>query len=151
VALGLTACRHGGAASAPPAAAAPAAASAGCTSPLTGDWHHADDPGFRYHVEDDGRHVTASPRPPPGIETSNLPPYTIELDRGPRGLSGVTRVTDTFTFDGDEKDCTVEFQTRVVACSTDRLSIEMQQGGEVDRECHHKADPVFVTSDWIRD
>lgn len=124
-----------------------------CAESLAGEWHHQDDPSYRFRVEDHGESVIVHPY---RADVKGGDPVVIELHRKPYHLEGVTRQTSTFTFDTDggkiTKDCVLEFMTRVVTCEPRHLKLEVEQSAGVDVNCK-KIDPGsdVATHDWVRD
>jgi hypothetical protein len=139
VAAALFACRV------PPGSGGP------CGQSLAGPWRHADDPGFRYLVEDDGTAVTAQPLKPDGGPDTRT---RIRLRREKGALSGATEVTGDYQFpDAGPRECKVEFTTRAVTCEPGRLVLEVEQSGAVGPDCKRvdTGTPDIAQHVWLRE
>lgn len=125
----------------------------GCGN-LTGTWHDAEQPSYRYRVEDSGLRVLARPLSAEGAPAVGAERDGIELTCGPRGLVGITRQTGSLTFpNGEQHTCTVEFSTRLLHCKPRSLELEVEQSGGVLPDCRRleESAPDVARHVWIRD
>jgi hypothetical protein len=107
----------------------------GCERSQTGEYQHADNPGFRYQGADDGSTLTlavtrgqqeAAATPDGGTAVS------IVLERTPEGFVGETRAT-AFTAAGTA--CPVSFPTRAVGCDDQGLTLRSVSALALDEDC----------------
>ncbi|HEX5748631.1 MAG TPA: hypothetical protein VFZ09_20495 [Archangium sp.] len=120
---------------APPPAAPPIQVPPGCEKNQAGEYHHAENPAFRYLGEDDGSKLTLTlARTRPGAETHTDGGTTVSivLNRTPDGFVGETRST-TFTTGGVA--CPVRFPTRAVVCDEKGLTLRSIASTAIDEDC----------------
>jgi hypothetical protein len=133
-----------------------------CVKNLAGSWHDTEDDTFHYRVRDDGKKVTIEPFRAPGVGVDHAEQkgtrMTIELERRPYQLVGVTRETAAFTFPGvGQKQCAFELRTRIVICEEDpsglRLVVESEQTTALKPDCSRASDEVIDVAqhEWRRD
>ncbi|HSP77652.1 MAG TPA: hypothetical protein VLQ93_03940 [Myxococcaceae bacterium] len=118
----------------PTTAASPVRVPPGCEANLAGEYHHAENPAFRYLGEDDGDTLSlAVARAREGEETPrDAGTVRIILERTPEGFVGQTRAT-TFTPSGEP--CPVHFPTEVVACDDAGLTLRSVAATALDEDC----------------
>lgn len=108
----------------------------GCEKNLAGEYHHAENPAFRYLGEDDGGTLTlAVTRAREGAEgpSDGGTTVSIVLNRTPDGFVGETRAT-TFTPAGTA--CPVRFPTQATACDDEGLTLRSMATTAIDENCH---------------
>ena len=135
--LSLTACP----AKAPPRTEAqpppppPIRVPAGCESSQAGEYHHAENPAFRYYGDDDGGTLTLAvvrARADGGTESPDAGAASIVLQRTPEGFVGETRATG---FTGGGVPCPVAFPTEVVSCAEAGLTLRSATSTSIDEGC----------------
>lgn len=125
----------------PPTSAAPPPVRVppGCEANLAGEYHHAENPAFRYLGEDDGGTLSlAVVRAREGEEASpDAGTVRIHLERTPEGFVGHTQAT-TFTPSGEP--CPVRFPTEVVACDEAGLTLRAVARTALGEDCRPAPD-----------
>ena len=120
---------------APPPGPPPIQIPPGCERNQSGEYQHADNPGFRYQAEDDGRtltlSVTRTEREAPTASGAGTA-VSIVLERTPEGFVGDTRAT-AFTAAG--ASCPVSFPTRAAACDEQGLTLRSVTSMALDEDC----------------
>ncbi len=118
----------------PPEAPRPVRVPRGCETNQAGEYHHAENPAFRYQGEDDGGTLTlAVVRAREGEQTqADGGTVSIVLQRTPDGFVGETRAT-TFTPAGTA--CPVRFPTQVAACDDQGLTLRSTATTAIDENC----------------
>ena len=119
----------------PPSAPPPLRLPPGCDQNQAGEYHHADNPAFRYQGEDDGGTLTLSvvrageaQEPPPDAGTA----VSIVLRRTSEGFVGETQAT-TFTPAGVA--CPVRFPTQATRCDGAGLTLRSVASTALDENC----------------
>jgi hypothetical protein len=117
-----------------PAAPPPVRVPPGCEANQAGEYHHAENPAFRYLGEDDGGTLTlVVTRARRGLEgAADAGTVSIVLHRTSEGFVGQTRAT-TFTPMGES--CPVRFPTEAVACDDEALTLRAVATTAVDEDC----------------
>ncbi|MFP2931224.1 hypothetical protein ACLESO_39745 [Pyxidicoccus sp. 3LG] len=109
---------------------------AGCESSQAGEYHHAENPAFRYHGEDDGGTLSLAVMRAHADGGTEAPPdsgaTTIVLQRTPNGFVGETRATG---FAGSGTSCPVVFPTEVVACADAGITLRSASSTSIDEGC----------------
>ncbi len=135
--LSLTACP----AKAPPRIEAqnppppPVRVPAGCESSQAGEYHHAENPAFRYHGEDDGGTLSLTVSralAEGGTDVPDAGAASIVLQRTPEGFLGETRAMG---FAGSGTPCPVVFPTEVVSCADAGLTLRSAASTSIDEGC----------------
>jgi hypothetical protein len=124
----------------------------GCEKNQAGEYHHAENPAFRYLGEDDGGTLSlAVVRAREGEEgQTDGGTVSIMLHRTPDGFVGETRAT-TFTPAGTA--CPVRFATEATACDDTGLTLRSVARLALDEECHPArsgAEPVWRQQRLLR-
>ena len=107
----------------------------GCESSQAGEYHHAENPAFRYYGEDDGGTLSLAvvrARPDGGTEPPDAGAPSIILQRTPQGFVGETRATG---FTGSGVPCPVVFPTEVVTCADAGLTLRAAASTSIDEGC----------------
>ncbi|MCP3144037.1 hypothetical protein [Pyxidicoccus xibeiensis] len=107
----------------------------GCESSQAGEYHHAQNPVFRYHGEDDGGTLSLSvtrAHADGGTEAPDAGAASIVLQRTPGGFVGETRATG---FAGSGAPCPVVFPTEVVSCTDAGLTLRSAASTSIDEGC----------------
>jgi hypothetical protein len=106
----------------------------GCEQDQAGEYHHADNPAFRYLGEDDGGTLTlALVRAQDGAtEASDGGTVAIVLSRTPDGFVGETRATG---FSAAGTPCPVAFPTEVTACDPASLTLRSAASTAIGEDC----------------
>jgi hypothetical protein len=106
----------------------------GCEKSQAGEYHHAENPAFRYLGEDDGGTLTlAVVRARQGAESqADGGTVSIVLHRTPDGFTGETRAT-TFTTTG--RACPVRFPTQLTVCDATGLTLRSVATSAIDEDC----------------
>ncbi len=117
-----------------PEASRPVQVPPGCEKNLAGEYHHAENPAFRYLGEDDGGTLTlAVVRAREGEQgQADGGTVNIVLQRTPDGFVGETRAT-TFTTAGTA--CPVRFPTQATVCDATGLTLLSMVVAAIDEEC----------------
>lgn len=120
---------------APPPAAPPIRVPPGCEKNQAGEYHHTENPAFRYLGEDDGGTLMLTlARTRQGLETHTDGGTTVSivLNRTPDGFVGETRST-TFTTAGVA--CPVRFPTQAMVCDDKGLTLRSIASTAIDEDC----------------
>jgi hypothetical protein len=124
----------------------------GCEKNQAGEYHHAENPAFRYLGEDDGGTLTLAVvrarEGEPGRADGGT--VTILLQRTPEGFVGETRAT-TFTTAGTA--CPVRFPTQATACDDTGLTLRSVVAAAIDEECRpatNGAQPTWKAQRLLR-
>ena len=107
----------------------------GCESSQTGEYHHAENPAFRYHGQDDGGTLLLSVSralADGGTDTPDAGAASILLQRTPHGFVGETRATG---FAGSGTPCPVVFPTEVLSCADAGLTLRSVASTSIDEGC----------------
>ncbi|PTL78496.1 hypothetical protein [Vitiosangium sp. GDMCC 1.1324] len=107
----------------------------GCEKSQAGEYHHAQNPAFRYLGEDDGGTLTltlARAREGAEFQTDGGTAVRIVLNRTPDGFVGETRAT-MFTPTGTE--CPVGFPTQATTCDDKGLTLRSVASAAIDEQC----------------
>jgi hypothetical protein len=134
----------------PETTSAPVHVPPGCETSLAGEYHHAENPAFRYLAEDTGGTLSLTVRRPgvePGQEASEV---TIVLQRTPEGFQGETRATVRAA---SGQGCPVRFPTRVMACDATGLTLQSVASTAVAEDCAPlagSAQPVWKDQRLLR-
>ena len=118
-----------------PPASPPIRVPPGCEKNQAGEYHHTDNPAFRYLGEDDGGTLTLTlARTREGAETQTDGGMTvgIVLNRTPDGFVGETRSVG-FTSTGVR--CPVNYPTEAVKCEAERLTLRAADTASFDEQC----------------
>jgi len=138
LASALPACSSRGTPQGQGAAPRPIRVPRGCEQSQAGDYHHAQNPAFRYRGEDDGSTLVLQvlrAQEDGGVSAeagdggSSL---SIHLQRTPDGFVGETRSVG-FTSTG--APCPVAFPTEVLACDEERLRLRSAATASFDEQC----------------
>ncbi len=119
----------------PPPAAPSISVPPGCEKNQAGEYHHTENPAFRYLGEDDGGTLTLTlARARQGVETQTDGGTTVSivLNRTPNGFVGETRST-TFTRGG--MACPVRFPTQAAVCDDKGLTLRTVGSTAIDEDC----------------
>lgn len=117
----------------PPSTPPPVHVPPGCEKNQSGEYHHADNPAFRYRGEDDGGTLTLTL-----VRTLNEgqldggSAVSIQLQRTADGFVGETRAT-TFTSAGVA--CPVHFPTQATLCDPTGLTLRSVVTAAIDEDC----------------
>ncbi|MCP3061853.1 hypothetical protein LXT21_24010 [Myxococcus sp. K38C18041901] len=109
----------------------------GCEGSQAGEYHHEENPAFRYRGEEDGgtltlavvRALTDTDAGTPANDSSGA---SIVLQRTPGGFVGETRATG---FTGSGAPCPVAFPTELVACDDAGLTLRAVASTSIDEGC----------------
>jgi hypothetical protein len=107
----------------------------GCEVSQAGEYHHADNPDFRYRAEDTGSTLSLTVRRPdvkPVQEATEGGGVSIVLQRTPEGFQGETRASVRAA---SGQDCPVRFPTRVTACDPRGLTLQSVASTTVAGDC----------------
>jgi hypothetical protein len=106
----------------------------GCEQNLAGEYHHADNPAFRYLGQDDGGTLTLALVRSRGaeLEPTDGGTVAIVLNRTPDGFVGETRATG---FSAAGTPCPVAFPTEVTACETRGLTLRSAASAAIGEDC----------------
>jgi hypothetical protein len=106
----------------------------GCEKNQAGEYHHAENPAFRYLGEDDGGTLTLTVVRAREGEQGQADGGTVNivLHRTPDGFTGETRAT-TFTTAGTA--CPVRFPTQATACDATGLTLRSVTATAIDEDC----------------
>ena len=118
-----------------PPASPPNRVPPGCEKNQAGEYHHTDNPAFRYLGEDDGGTLTlmlARTREGAETQTDGGMTVSIVLNRTPDGFVGETRST-TFTTGG--LACPVRFPTQAMVCDDKGLTLRTIASTAIDEDC----------------
>jgi hypothetical protein len=117
-----------------PEAPRPVRVPKGCEKNQAGEYHHAENPAFRYRGEDDGGTLTLAVVRAREGEASQTDGGTVSivLQRTPDGFVGETRAT-TFTPAGTA--CPVRFPTQVTTCDDQGLTLRSAATTAIDENC----------------
>jgi hypothetical protein len=118
----------------------------GCERNQAGEYHHAENPAFRYFGEDDGGTLTLGvARAREGLEGPGDAgtTVTIVLQRTSDGFVGETRST-TFTPSGAA--CPVRFPTQATACDDKGLTLRSVAATSIDENC--RPAPTGPKPEW---
>ncbi len=113
---------------------------AGCESSQAGEYHHAQNPAFRYYGQDDGGTlslVMVRAQADGGTPAPDASTTSIVLQRTPAGFVGETRATG---FTGSGAPCPVVFPTEAVACSDAGLTLRSAASTAINEGC--QSDPT---------
>ncbi|MFE8601579.1 hypothetical protein [Archangium violaceum] len=119
----------------PPPAPPPIQVPPGCEKNQAGEYHHTENPAFRYVGEDDGGTLTLTlARTRQGLEAQadGGAAVSIVLNRTSDGFVGETRST-TFTTGGAA--CPMRFPTRAVVCDEKGLTLRSIASTAIDEDC----------------
>ena len=116
-------------------AARPIRVPSGCEKSQAGEYHHAENPAFRYLGQDDGGTLTlavvrASAEGEVGSPDGGT--VSIVVSRTPDGFVGETRATG---FSAAGTPCPVTFPTEVTACDEQRLTLQSTAATTVGEDC----------------
>ena len=138
LASSLPACSSRGTPQGEGAAPRPIRVPRGCEQSQAGDYHHAQNPAFRYRGEDDGSTLVLQvlrAQEDGGVSAeagdggSSL---SIHLQRTPDGFVGETRA-EGFTSTGAR--CAVNYPTEAVKCDEERLVLHAADRASFDEQC----------------
>lgn len=101
----------------------------GCETRQAGEYHHAENPAFRYRAEDTGSTLSLTVSRPEQADGGEV---TLVLQRTAEGFQGETRAT-VHTASG--QGCPVRFPTRVTACDTTGLTLQSVASTAVAEDC----------------
>ena len=114
----------------------------GCDVALTGDWHHQEDPSFRYHFEDDSDDVTiwvyrvfsAFDASTGGPDAGAVPlaAAVIHLRRAPNGFVGEAELLHLLP---SGRECRATFGTVITACTPSTLTLSSAASTPVGEGC----------------
>jgi hypothetical protein len=107
----------------------------GCEASQAGEYHHADNPAFRYRAEDTGGTLSLTvsrPGEEPGQQAAEGGGVSIVLQRTPEGFQGETRATIRAA---SGQGCPVRFPTRVTACDATGLTLQSVASLSVAEDC----------------
>ncbi|WP_279636992.1 hypothetical protein, partial [Corallococcus llansteffanensis] len=108
----------------------------GCEKNQSGDYHHAQNPAFRYLGQDDGGTLSLAvvrAWADGGVESPDAGSVGIVLRRTPDGFVGETHATG---FTGSGTPCPVAFPTEAVACTDAGLTLRAASSTAIDEGCH---------------
>jgi hypothetical protein len=111
----------------------------GCERNQAGEYHHAQNPAFRYLGEDDGGTLSLAvvrAYADGGVESADAGSVSIVLQRTPGGFVGETRATG---FSGSGAPCPVAFPTEAVACTDAGLTLRSVSSTAIDEGCRPAA------------
>ncbi|RKH28237.1 hypothetical protein, partial [Corallococcus sicarius] len=106
-----------------------------CERNQSGDYHHAQNPAFRYLGQDDGSTLSLAvvrAWADGGVESADAGSVGIVLRRTPDGFVGETRATG---FTGSGTPCPVAFPTEAVACTDAGLTLRAASSTAIDEGC----------------
>ncbi|HYO52037.1 hypothetical protein [Archangium sp.] len=118
-----------------PPAPPPIRVPTGCEKNQAGEYHHTENPAFRYLGEDDGGTLTLTlARAREGAEgqADGGTTVSIVLNRTPDGFVGETRAA-TFTPAGTA--CPVRFPTQATDCDDKGLTLRSVASAAIDENC----------------
>lgn len=106
----------------------------GCEQNQAGEYHHAENPAFRYLGQDDGGTLTLAVvrASAEGVGTPDAGTVSIVVTRTPDGFVGETRATG---FSATGTPCPVAFPTEVTACSDQGLTLQSVAGTTLGEDC----------------
>lgn len=106
----------------------------GCEQNQSGEYHHAENPAFRYVGQDDGGTLTlAVVRATEGsVGSPDGGTVSIVVARTPDGFVGETRATG---FNAAGAPCPVAFPTEVTACDAKGLTLQSAAGTTIGEDC----------------
>lgn len=107
----------------------------GCERNQAGEYHHAENPAFRYYGEDDGGTLSLAVVRAHDSEEVDAPDSgspSIVLQRTPAGFVGETRAIG---FSGAGTPCPVVFPTEVVRCTDAGLTLRSATSTSIDEDC----------------
>ncbi|MFP2901737.1 hypothetical protein [Corallococcus sp. 4LFB] len=107
----------------------------GCEKDQSGDYHHAQNPAFRYLGRDDGHTLSLAvvrAWADGGVESPDAGSVGIVLTRTPEGFVGETRATG---FSASGTPCPVAFPTEAVACTDAGLTLRAASSTSIDEGC----------------
>lgn len=116
-------------------AARPIHVPAGCEQSQAGEYHHAENPAFRYLGEDDGQTLTLAvvrARADGGVSDPESATVSIVVTRTPDGFVGETRATG---FNAAGTPCPVAFPTEVTACDAQGLTLRSVASLTLGEDC----------------
>jgi hypothetical protein len=111
----------------------------GCEESLAGEWEHQDDPSYRYTAADDGGLLLLFPRrvTDEGGDAGATPEgMSIELQRSPAGFVGKFKMIEQL--EGGKK-CPASFDSHVVSCDPEKVTLRIEQSYAVDKDCKRVA------------
>ena len=135
-ALVLTGCAHSG--RKPGAGNLAQTIPPGCDKSVAGTWVHENNGSYQYTATDDGSVAHFLPRRvnPDGTLVIDPQDKTAEMaitfQRRAEGFVGEFHLMQTMD---DGKQCGVLFETRLTACSPDRLAMQVEQSYAVNQSC----------------
>lgn len=107
----------------------------GCQQNQAGEYHHAENPAFRYLGEDDGgtlRLAVVRAYGDGGMEAPDAGTVSIVVNRTPDGFVGETHATG---FSATGAPCPVAFPTEVTACDTAGLTLRSAASTAIGEDC----------------
>ncbi len=107
----------------------------GCEQNQAGEYHHAENPAFRYYGEDDGGTLSLAvvrAHDATSADTPDAGSPSIVLQRTPAGFVGETRAIG---FSGMGTPCPVVFPTEVVRCTDAGLTLRSAASTSIDEDC----------------
>jgi len=116
-------------------AARPIRVPPGCEQSQAGEYHHAENPAFRYLGQDDGGTLTLAvvrASPEGGVGTPDAGTVSIVVSRTPDGFVGETRATG---FSATGAPCPITFPTEVTACEEKRLTLKSAAATTIGEDC----------------
>ncbi len=107
----------------------------GCEQNQAGEYHHAENPAFRYLGQDDGGTLTLAvvrASAEGEVGTPDAGTVSIVVARTPDGFVGETRATG---FSATGTPCPVTFPTEVTACDSRSLTLKSAAGTTIGEDC----------------
>jgi hypothetical protein len=116
-------------------AARPIRVPSGCEQSQAGEYHHAENPAFRYLGEEDGGTLTLAlvrASADGGVGSSGTGTVSIVVSRTPEGFVGETHATG---FNAAGTSCPVTFPTEVTACEARSLTLRSEASTAIGEDC----------------